>query len=1373
MKPPSLTLKYYFYKSILICTMLALFAAPDTVMAQTIPQWDRDFGGNIWEELNSVEQTDDGGYILAGFSSSSQNGDFMGTSNGSGDYWLVKTDEDGILQWEANYGGDGLERPWAVQQTTDGGYIVAGYSPSDVGGDKSSPSRGLDDYWIVKVDATGGIEWDSTYGGDNLDHLYSIIETSDGGYLMGGRSLSGISGEKSEANKGGWDYWLVKVDINGTVQWDKTLGGSEEDLLNMVQEAPDGNYYVGGGTRSDNDGLDVNTNLLGVKDFWFLKISSLDGTIIDENRYGGTDEDEMQGFVQTQDGGFLLTGGSRSNISADKSQNSFGIVDMWAIKIDATYQREWDQTFGGDNIDNCYSVSQNSVGNFLLGGFTGATVGPSNLASHNSLNGGWDYLLVYLAEDGTYLWDQAFGGDQNDVLESVFQTDDGGYVLAGHSSSGISGDKTEDTKGLNDFWMIKTDCSVFVDFADTIVCPNQPVQLNAYTGSNCLDCTWTWSDIGVGDSIRIIESDAAGTYSVLLVDGVGCTRDDEISISYFNTSTVNIGDSLALCDGENTTLDATNSTAVFYEWSTGDITPTLMVDTEDIYHVTVTDNNSCELEDSILITVGALPVVALGNDTTICAGSSVTLDAGNPGAQYTWSPAGSGSGQLINVTDPGIYSVIVNDNGCTSTDQIEVVNFAIPTMTNLTAMCNDLNTTYIVTFEITGGDINSYTVTGDAGNLLGNVFTSNPITIGETYSFFVDDVNNCAPEEVAGTYECPCTSDAGILDQTPINICGNDMAVATIVTTPVLDNNDQLIYILHDGTGTMIGTEIDNATIPEFAFQNGMNYGATYYITAVVGNSDGNGGVVMQDGCLSIGEGVAVSFFEPPAALVTPLTSLTITCNESALVLDGAFSSAPSGTLEYFWEATDGGNIISVNNEPNVELDEAGTYILTVTNQPGGCTDTAMVTVVSSEALPVVSIQNPMDITCLNTTVEIDATASSSGMDFEALWSGGSLTGNTTLNPEVTAGGTYTLTVTNTANGCTDDASITIIEDNQGPLLDLTTTAFLNCMSLEATLDGTILGVGGFEVSWSTPDGNIVSGANSSDVLVNAQGTYEWLVVDVSNGCSTTATTVVSENPERPDDILYTITPPSCYGDDDAMIEIDSVIGGTPGYTYSFDEGPFTSTPFSIGLEEGLYPFTVMDEMGCTYETDIAVVGPAPLILELGDPSVVVELGDSLQLQALIDVTQNIDTFIWTSPNLLSCYDCLRPSITPVNETFVTIELISPEGCTATDRVEIFVKKDRNIYIPTAFSPNGDGRNDYFTIYGGKGTEKVNYLRVFDRWGETVFTTEDLPLNFDSMGWDGTFKGKNMDSGVFIFVAEIEFADGYVEKYSGDVTILK
>ncbi len=1360
----------YFYRLPIFFFGLSCLVVPTLVTAQTVPQWDRDFGGNLWEELNSVEETADGGYILCGFSSSSQNGDFSGTSNGSGDYWLVKTDSEGIIEWDNNYGGSGLERPWSVQQTTDGGYIIGGYSPSDVGGDKSSPSRGGDDYWIVKVDAAGTLQWDSTYGGDGLDHLYSLIQTNDGGYLLGGRSLSGISGEKTEANKGSWDHWLVKVDANGTLEWDRTLGGSDEEILNMVQEAPDGNYLVGGSSRSVFDGLDINTNLIGVKDFWFLKINALDGSIIWERRYGGTDEDEMFEFVQTQDGGFLLGGGSRSNISPDKSQDAFGIVDMWVIKTDAAGVKEWDQTFGGDNLDNLYSLSQNSVGNFILGGYSGSMPGTGNLASTNK--GGWDYLLVYLAEDGTYQWDQTFGGDQNDVLESIFQTSDGGYVLAGHSSTNVNGDKTEPTKGLNDFWMIKTDCSVFVDFADTIVCPNQPVELNAYTGSNCLDCVWTWGDVTAGDSIRVIETPVAGTYSVTLVDGVGCSRSDEISIDIFDTFTVDLGDSTALCDGENTLLDATVPSAVSYEWSTGHTTADLLVDTAAVYAVTVTDVNGCGLEDSIQITVGALPVVNLGNDTTICEDDILFLDAGNPGATYTWTPFFPAN-QIIPVSGPGAYSVVVNDNGCIGTDEIVISNFDSPVPTNFDLMCNDSNTFYVVTFDINGGDVGSYTVSGDAGNVAGNLFTSAPIPKDQAYSFTIDDVNNCDPVTIEGVYDCECISDAGTLDTNPIVICGNETAIISPTGLPVTDNNDLLLYILHDGSNNVIGNVTDSSEFPEFDFQVGMTYGTTYYVTPVVGNDNGSGGVLMEDGCLSIGEGVALTFFEPPTALITPLTSLSITCDEPALILDGAFSSAPGGTLDFLWEAIDGGNINGATDEPQIELDEPGIYILTVTNQPGGCIDTAMVEILDAEDYPIIDIETPATITCVNDVIQIDASASSNGPDYDIVWSGGTLTGNTSLTPDVDEGGNYTLTITNNTNGCSVAETVNVMINQQPPLIDLSATFSLDCINEEADIVLDLLSVGGFDVVWSTDDGNLEIGMNPLMPTATQAGTYEVEVTWSANGCVSTATTVVSENPDTPTDALYTVIDPSCYGEDDASISIDSVIGGTPGYLYSFDGNPFSSTPLLVGLEAGVYPLTIQDAIGCEWETSVTIIDPQPIIVELvGVPDDgFVELGDSIRLQAFIN--QPVDTFIWTSPDPLSCYDCLEPWITPLNETFVSIEAINGDGCVGSDRVTIAVRKNRDIYIPTAFSPNGDGVNDYFTVYGGKGIANVNYLRVFDRWGETVFSEEDLPLNFDSEGWNGRFKGKEVNTGVFIYVAEVEFTDGYTEMYTGDVTVVK
>ena len=235
--------------------------------AELRPAWDRDFGGNIWEDLHAIEETVDGGYILAGFSSSSANGDVTEPTRGSGDFWVVKTDDQGLMQWNRRLGGIGMEQAWAVKQTTDGGYLIGGWSDSDISGEKTSNSRGYLDYWVVRIDASGNYMWDQTYGGDSTEFLYDLEITSDGGFIVGGMSHSGIGGEKTQANWGNTDIWIVKADANGVLEWERSYGGNDEERLNEIVIDADGNFLIGGGTRSDISG-DITQPNYGVKDFW-------------------------------------------------------------------------------------------------------------------------------------------------------------------------------------------------------------------------------------------------------------------------------------------------------------------------------------------------------------------------------------------------------------------------------------------------------------------------------------------------------------------------------------------------------------------------------------------------------------------------------------------------------------------------------------------------------------------------------------------------------------------------------------------------------------------------------------------------------------------------------------------------------------------------------------------------------------------------------------------------------------------------------------------------------------------------------------------------------------------------------------------------
>src|SRR5688572_19380298 len=240
----------FFPKSWLRLGLFSAFAFSTSLslQAQTAPAklWDKTLGGSGAESLSMVRQTPDGGFILGGHSNSGISGDKSQASPGGNDYWVVKVDASGNKTWDKTFGGSGEESFRTLQPTADGGYIIGGYSNSALSGDKSQASKGGFDYWVIKLDASGNKTWDKTFGGSAEEKLFSVQQTADGGYILGGTSASGLNGDKSQASQGGNDYWVVKLDASGNKIWDKTFGGSTaEDLYNLQQTA-DGGYILGG-----------------------------------------------------------------------------------------------------------------------------------------------------------------------------------------------------------------------------------------------------------------------------------------------------------------------------------------------------------------------------------------------------------------------------------------------------------------------------------------------------------------------------------------------------------------------------------------------------------------------------------------------------------------------------------------------------------------------------------------------------------------------------------------------------------------------------------------------------------------------------------------------------------------------------------------------------------------------------------------------------------------------------------------------------------------------------------------------------------------------------------------------------------------------
>ena len=240
-----------------------------------IKKWDHRYGGIDGDYLIKFERTAHEGYLLAGKTASDSTGDKTThmIGNGAFDYWIIKVDSGGNKLWEKDFQATGNDQLWGIDVTSDGGFIIGGTSDSPIGGDKSQSPRGGSDYWILKHDSMGNKIWDKTFGGTDDDELHSVIQTADGGYLVGGDSQSGITGDKTEAKFGVNDYWVVKTDSLGIKQWDKVYGGPGYEKYRTSVQTPDHGFIHAGQSSSGVGGNKTDVSQGGI-DYWLVKTDS-------------------------------------------------------------------------------------------------------------------------------------------------------------------------------------------------------------------------------------------------------------------------------------------------------------------------------------------------------------------------------------------------------------------------------------------------------------------------------------------------------------------------------------------------------------------------------------------------------------------------------------------------------------------------------------------------------------------------------------------------------------------------------------------------------------------------------------------------------------------------------------------------------------------------------------------------------------------------------------------------------------------------------------------------------------------------------------------------------------------------------------------
>jgi TolB-like protein len=453
------------------------------------------YGGTSYSYVraSSVRQTSDGGYIVAGYTNS--------FGAGYTDIILIKTDANGNIIWAKTYGGTGGDWAFSVQQTSDGGYIVAG--------ETNSFGTGSDDIILIKTDANGNIVWAKTYGGTGYDWVFSVQQTSDGGYIVTGSTYSFGAGYN--------DIILIKTDANGNIVWAKTYGGTSLDWVSSVQQTSDGGYIVTGSTYSFGAGY--------YTDIFLIKADA-NGNVIWAKTYRGTYDDYASSVQQTSDGGYIVSG----------STNSFGAgsYDIFLMKTDANGNIIWAKTYGGTDDDYAYSVRQTSDGGYIVAGYT------------RSFGAGvFDIFLVKTYANGNIIWAKTYGGTKVDGASFVQQTSDGGYIVVGGTYSfGSVGDEN--------IFLIKTDangnigsCSIVQNASPTVNTVSPTVNTPSLSVSsvspivNTVSPTVTSPTFTVSEPCPLSISEFCQVVSGLITPykgGIKITKSGEFEVKVYNVS---------------------------------------------------------------------------------------------------------------------------------------------------------------------------------------------------------------------------------------------------------------------------------------------------------------------------------------------------------------------------------------------------------------------------------------------------------------------------------------------------------------------------------------------------------------------------------------------------------------------------------------------------------------------------------------------------------------------------------------------------------------------------------------------------------------------------------------------------------------------
>jgi hypothetical protein len=913
-------------------------------------------------------------------------------------------------------------------------------------------------------------------------------------------------------------------------------------------------------------------------------------------------------------------------------------------------------------------------------------------------------------------------------------------------------------------------------------CAVGELQLSGQNSTQAAGISYTWQASGGGNIVAGANTlnptvDAPGQYTLQVLNTVNsCQAFSTVEVlENLTPPDADAGNPAILsCSTPVITLDGSGSSTgsnFSYNWTTTDgnilsgaDTQTPNVDQSGFYALVVTDlNNGCSAQSSVQILLDQnTPEADAGPSPTLtCAVSSLQLDGteSSAGSQFSflWTTQ---DGQILSgntsltptIGAPGTYNLLISNvnNGCLSEASVVVNQDVQPPAAqagnDAGLSCAVQSTQLNVTGSSTGGNF-IYNWTTSNGLITNGANTPTP-TVADPglYNLLVTNTTT------------GCTNTASVTVPEDLNppmaaasVSGELTCAVTTLNLSAAGSSNNATYAWSTTNGNILtGGNSANPTVDE---------SGTYNL--LVTNN--------LNGCTSSASVNVPQNTQAPQVDAT--VSAQLTCAITQVQLQGSGSGSSQG-VEFAWS---GPGIVGSSDIPNPTVNATGQYTLTATDLYNGCTASDAVTVGSNTTPPTVAIATPGLLTCATTQTNLSAAGSSQGSQYTYAWTGpGLLSGATTASPLINQPGTYTLLITNTLNGCQNNANTLVQQNIQAPVAQAGGAFELTCSNEEGLLsaEGSSSGQP-FQYTWSSNNGYIVSGASSAAPLVNQAGLYTLVVTNTQTGCSSSATVSVVENTNYPSDLEFLIERPKC-GEQPGSITVQEVSGGVGPYLYSVDNGDnFLTANDFLGLPPGSYPVVVQDANGCEYEEIVNLPVPAEPSVSL-PTEIKLVFGESALLTAALNIPlSQVDSIVWSPTEGLTSTSKLNEVIArPFRDTEYTVRVVNEDGCEALAKVLLRVS-DPRIWAPNTIKL-GNGENGRFLIFASDQTiNKINSLQIHDRWGTMVFRNDNLQPNDPSAGWDGSYKGATLQPAVFVWWAEVELADGSQILLKGDVTVVR